>query len=159
MKLMKRLLIILLTTVLAVVLLIVIAIAALLIFPKMKNEHILSNKVDDFTDIVSQYATDPIVETKSTYGKLNGCGNGIDFFGAVLVKKDAVPDMDALLARLKESFYVVEVLDQTDKHIVTKHLEHEKLNYDTAISEADGYITICFLTSDPNASLLDIAGH
>ena len=117
--------------------------------------------MNDFVGAISEYEEDvKIIETKSTYGKLVGNGNGIEYFGAVLVERDSVPNIDAILQDLNLQFESVEVLDQENQIIRSKYLEHRSLKYETEIPDGARYITICFFNSThPNSDLLDIAGH
>ena len=52
------------------------------------NSFILRGLVSDFKSELRAAEGIEIVETVSDYGKLNGNGNGINYFGAVLVKVD-----------------------------------------------------------------------
>lgn len=116
--------------------------------------------MDVFSDTISDHAKSDIIETKSVYGKLNGNGNGINYFGAVLIDKDAIDDVDSLVAKLDEEFEVVEYCVQKESKITSKYLEHRTLKYDTDVKEEDGYISIQFYNSShPDSDLLDIAGH
>ena len=66
--------------------------------------------MEDFSDTISEKTQAKVVESKGVYGKLNGNGNGIDYFGAVLLNKADVADLDALLVLLEEDFEIVGVL-------------------------------------------------
>ena len=52
-------------------------------FPWRKNERILLSLMHEFKGVVSEHAD--IVEDQSVYGKLIGNGNGIQYFGCVLI--------------------------------------------------------------------------
>ena len=66
-------------------------------FPWRKNERILLSLMHEFKGVVSEHAD--IVEDQSVYGKLIGNGNGIQYFGCVLILKDSLKDEKALMER------------------------------------------------------------
>ncbi len=123
------------------------------------NRLLLNTMMDTFTETVSAATDDGILEAKGIYGKLNGNGNGIQYFGAALVKKDSVSDPDALISALKEDFEIVEITGQTGVRIESKYLEHTTLSYDTEPGEGE-YLTILFFNSShPASNNTDLAGH
>lgn len=123
------------------------------------NKRNLKELMSEFTMIINEVCTENIIESKSVYGKLNGNGNGIQYFGVVLVNKGSIPDINALISKLANKFDVVEWWAQENSDINTRHLEHQKLKYDTNITAKDGYISICFCTSHSNSNIFDIEGH
>lgn len=125
-----------------------------------RNQRNLNALMKEFKTIVSQHVGSAIVEEQSVYGKLNGNGNGIQYFGAVLVRKDAIEDIDALMAELDETFEIVEYAEQNGNKIISKHLQHRTLTYDTPITSENTYVSICFYNSKHSkSSLWDLAGH
>ena len=77
-----------------------------------------------------------------------------------MVRKDAIEDIDALIAELDEEFEIVEYAEQKGNKIESKHLQHRSLTYDTAIGSEDAYISIHFYNSrHPDSDSLDVAGH
>ncbi len=126
----------------------------------MGNAINLAVLMGSFTNTVDRHLSGGIVEIKSVYGKLNGNGNGIQYFGAALVKEDSVQDLDALVAELEQEFEVVEVLRQQSSKIESRHLEHRELTFSAEIPGDGGYLAICFFNSDnPFSNPADIAGH
>ncbi len=122
------------------------------------NEKNLRTLMDEFTDIISEYAD--VIETKSVYGKLNGNGNGIQYFGAVLVPKDSIKDIEALIEKLDIQFELVGYCEQEGQEILSEYLEHKKIKYETIIDDNQKYISIYFFVSDyPYSNLFDIEGH
>ncbi len=125
-----------------------------------KNEKILDSLVDVFTNTISDSTGTDIIEEKSVYGKLNGNGNGIQYFGIVLLHKDSVENIDSLISELDAQFEFVGYSAQKDSEISSKYLEHRKLKFDTVVAEETEYISIYFFNSwHPDSDLLDIAGH
>lgn len=132
---------------------------AVLTAPARTNKRILANLTVDFSNVISQQSQEKIAEAKSVYGKLNGNGNGIAYFGAVLVKKSAVPDIDALLAELDAEFEIVGVVEQKGQNVQSTYLQHRSLSYDTPVEDGQ-FITIYFYNSGhPDSNPNDPAGH
>ncbi|MBQ7767474.1 MAG: hypothetical protein IJ403_01175 [Oscillospiraceae bacterium] len=144
--------------VLAIVL-VVIAGIYLLTAPARTNKQILRNLLRDFSDTISQHSQENPIEIKGVYGKLNGNGNGIAFFGAALVNKDTVSDMDALLAALDADFETVGILEQDGRKVVSEYLQHKTLYFNTHVQGGGPAITIYFYTTHPNSNPNDPAGH
>jgi hypothetical protein len=74
--------------------------------PHKKNERNLFALMDEFVGTICDVATADIIESKSVYGKLNGNGNGIQYFGVVLVAKDSIKDVDSLISILDDKFEI-----------------------------------------------------
>lgn len=144
----------------AVAVLAVIGVSVAFYSASIKNESNLNALMDRFADIVSEQEGVEIVESQSIYGKLNGNGNGINYFGAVLVKRSSVSDIDALITRLGRDFESAGYLEQKDSAIVSEYLEHKNLSYKTEILDNGEYITVYFYDSThPNSDYLDLAAH
>lgn len=129
-------------------------------FMGKKNENNLNILMDVFSSTISEHADADIIETKSVYGKLNGNGNGIQYFGAVLIRKDSIKDVVSLVEKLDLQFEIVEYCVQDECDISSKYLEHKTLKYDSPIDADSEYISIIFFNSNhPDSCFLDIAGH
>ena len=143
---------------LAVVLVIAVGIY-LFAVPVWTNKRILSNLLVDFSQTIVLYSQEPPLEVKGVYGKLNGNGNGIAFFGAALVNQDTVSDTDALLAALDADFEIVGTLEQDGRKVDSKYLQHKSLYFNTHIQGGGPVITIYFYTTHPDSNPNDPAGH
>jgi len=158
---MKRTLIIVAATVLAIAIVFGGIYAAFFVFPHHRNQTILDDMTAQFVDILTGMDGVTVVETKAVYGKLNGNGNGIQYFGAALLTVDPAR-IPAILAALEQDFECSEGWEQTRQAIVSRYLEHRSLSYDTVIP-AEGetsYVTICFFNSQhPDSIEWDIRGH
>lgn len=149
----------------AVTLLLILAISAGAVFAagyfiEKKNEKNLATLMEGFSRTISEYADADIIETKSVYGKLNGNGNGIQYFGSVLIRKDSIEDVVSLVEKLDLQFEIVEYCVQDECNISSKYLEHKTLKYDTPIDANSEYISIIFFNSKhPDSDFLDLAGH
>ncbi len=125
-----------------------------------KNEKNLDVLMDVFLSTISEFSGSDIIESKSVYGKLNGNGNGIQYFGIALIHKDSIKDIDSLVAKLDTQFEIVDYCIQEKSEISSKYLEHRKLKYDTNIYDEIEYISISFFnTKHPDSDFLDEAGH
>lgn len=158
---MKRTLIIVAAMILAPAIVLGGIYAAFFVFPRHRNQAILDDMTAQFVDILTSMDGVTVVETKTVYGKLNGNGNGIQYFGAALLTVDPAR-IPAILAALEQTFECAEGWEQTGQAIVSHYLEHRSLAYDTAISaeEETSYVTICFFNSQhPDSIEWDIAGH
>ena len=70
-----------------------ISIFLLLCFSFGRNCFISSKLMNSFQSTIEQNTDIEIIDEQSTYGKLNGNGNGINYFGAVLVKSESSKDI------------------------------------------------------------------
>lgn len=149
----------------AVIVLLILAIGAGTVyaaayFKGNKNEKNLDELMEVFSGTISDHADADIIEAKSAYGKLNGNGNGVQYFGSVLIRKDSVKDIDSLVEELDGQFEIVEYCAQEGADISSKYLEHQALRYDSPIDADSEYISIIFFNSSHSDSdLFDIAGH
>ena len=123
------------------------------------NKQILDTMLDDFSTILSTQSAE-IIESKGVYGKLNGNGNGVNYFGAALIAKDSVEDTDSLLAQLDETFETVGILETATQTVKTEYNIHQALQFDTVLSDSNIYICIYFYNSThPDSTSADLAGH
>lgn len=97
-----------------------------------------------------------ILEVQSTYGKLNGSGNGTQFLVAVLVKGEETVIAE-LTAQLKNQYEIVDYMVQTESCLDIKYLEHKELTFCTDI-ESGNYYTV-YLYESSCGSFVDIQGH
>ena len=122
------------------------------------NSFILKGFETDFEEAVKAEGFE-ILETQSVYGKLNGNGNGINYFSAVLIKADE-DEVKALVQGLETEFEVAKYYLQEDGKIATIHNEHGRLEYETALEAGETYYTVYVFESDIKGSnLLDPKGH
>lgn len=122
------------------------------------NNFILKGFEADFEKAVKAEGFE-ILETKSVCGKLNGNGNGINYFSAVLIKAD-VNEVKALVQGLETEFEVAEYYLQENGKIATIHNEHGRLEYETALNENETYYTVyVFESGIKGSNPLDPKGH
>ena len=58
-----------------------------------RNKELLDELMMNFQSFIESSADVEIIETKSVYGKLNGNGNGIQFFGVALLRVNTIKDV------------------------------------------------------------------
>lgn len=122
------------------------------------NGFILKGFEADFEKAVKAEEFE-ILETKSVYGKLNGNGNGINYFSAVLIKADE-NEVKALIQVLEAEFEVAEYYLQENGKIATVHNEHAPLGYETALEAGETYYTVyVFESGIKGSNPLDPKGH
>ena len=122
------------------------------------NNFILKDFEADFEKAVKAEGFE-ILETKSVCGKLNGNGNGINYFSAVLIKADE-NEVKALVQGLETEFEIAKYYLQEDGKIATIHNEHGRLEYETALNENETYYTVyVFESGIKGSNLLDPKGH
>ena len=92
-----------------------------------------------------------IIESVSKAGKLVGNGNGMQYFGAVLIKSGLTPD------ELSDFYSDAIVKKQTSQKI--EAVEHEKMSFETVIDGDNYYIVYKFGDSSLPFANLDIRGH
>ncbi|MBO5402258.1 MAG: hypothetical protein J6A85_03690 [Clostridia bacterium] len=122
------------------------------------NGFILKGFETDFEETVKAEGYE-ILETKSVYGKLNGNGNGINYFSAVLIKADE-NEIEALEEALEEKHEISGYYKQEGLEIATVYNEHAPLEYETALNESETYYTVYVFESHISGSNpLDPKGH
>lgn len=122
------------------------------------NNFILKGFETDFEKAVKAEGFE-ILETKSVCGKLNGNGNGMNYFSAVLIKADE-DEVKALVEALETEFEVAKYYLQEDGKIATIHNEHGRLEYETALENGKTYYTVYVFDSKiAGSNPLDPKGH
>jgi len=126
------------------------------------NSILLFSLLVDFEVKVDRYESVTIIEKHSEYGKLIGNGNGIQFFGVLLVQTTDVSELDKIKSELSGDFEAVEYCKQTTQKLQVKHYEHgPAINFSTDVSaEGEEYYCIYFFNSHhPLSNPLDIKGY
>lgn len=141
-----------------IIMLIALIIATGVIILTSWNPMILHGLVDDFEKEIESADGIEIIETQSAYGKLNGNGNGFNYFGGALVKTENSETLDALIETLKSEFDDAGYYKQEGSEIDVRYLERPRLSYESEIE--DGCYTVWFYRdSHPYTNPLDPNGH
>lgn len=120
------------------------------------NSMLLRGLVSDLKSELRAAKGIEIIETVSDYGKLNGNGNGINFFGAVLVKAEN-PDVLDTLVSLNKDFDVMDYYKQEKRKIDLNYAEHAHLSFENL--SPDYYVVWFYQSEHPMSNPLDIKGH
>ena len=100
-------------------------------------------------------------ESISLAGKLTGSGNGMQFFGAILIRTEqSIDEVENHYSKFRENDWSYIVDAQEGEFVAV--LEHESLSFDILEDEVDldnFYIVYTWGDSDYPLSMLDIRGH
>ena len=119
------------------------------VFIPLSNDRAAENIAKQLESSVP--ADTVIIESVSKAGKLTGNGNGMQYFGAVLIKSDLTPD------ELSDFYSGAVVKKQTSQKIEV--IEHVSLSFKTVIDGDNYYIVYKFGDSSLPFANLDIRGH
>ncbi|MBO5778592.1 MAG: hypothetical protein J6R82_03390 [Clostridia bacterium] len=124
---------------------------------RLYNDALLNGVESDLCDALEAEEI-AVIESKSVCGKLNGNGNGMNFFAAALVK--ATPEaLDAVVSALSEEHERVSYVKQTAAKIDLSYLEHRTLIYDHKDYSDGEYYTVYVYDSGLKSFPLDVRGH
>ena len=99
-----------------------------------------------------------LIEAISQTGKLTGNGNGMQYFGAILIKSElSLEELETYYSdyRSNEWEYLVEI--QEGQSI--KVIEHEALQFSEEIEDSGYYIVYSWGSGNSLLKELDIRGH
>ena len=119
------------------------------VFIPLSNDRTAENIAKQLES--SSPADTVIIESVSKAGKLTGNGNGMQYFGAMLIKSELTLD------ELSAFYSVAVVKKQTSQKIEV--VEHEQMSFETVIDGDDYYIVYMFDGSSSFFANLDIRGH
>ena len=119
------------------------------VFIPLSNDRTAENIAKQLES--SSPADTVIIESVSKAGKLTGNGNGMQYFGAVLIKSGLTPD------ELSDFYSDAIVKKQTSQKIEV--IEHVSLSFETVIDGDNYYIVYKFGDISLPFANLDIRGH
>lgn len=126
------------------------------------NDLLLANMTRSFRNGIRHTGPNvELLETESICGKLNGNGNGMNYFGAALVKAASDEDMDTLVSELKEDFETVGYTVVDGHKLEIPYLEHDRLTFDdTDLQKGETYYCVYFYVHEhPASNIFDIRGY
>ena len=125
------------------------------------NDILSGSMTRSFRREIKQSTAVQLIETVSVCGKLNGNGNGMNYFGAALVTSDTAEDVDALVAELEEKFENVGSTLQEGTQVNVSYLEHSTLFFDEAAFQDDQayYCIYYYVHEHPYSNIFDIRGY
>ncbi len=121
-----------------IVLVLIIAILGWIIFIPIVNDSTAEQVAKRLEEIPLPEKTE-LLETKSLAGKLVGCGNGMQYFGAILVKSDlALDELKVYYGKYANDEYecIVEIQDTQQ----IQQVENEDLVFDSDMDSGDYFI-------------------
>ena len=139
----------------------ILLITSVLAFPYVYNNCVLYNIERDLknADLGSDVV---ILDSKSVCGKLNGNGNGMNFFAAVLIESDlSVAEVEANLATLKEKYEMVEVAEASSTTIQSVYLEHATIVFDQSFFDGNDETLMVVYAYESSGGIMigDIRAH
>lgn len=99
-----------------------------------------------------------LIESLSQAGKLTGNGNGMQYFGAILIRSDlSLEELDAYYSgyRSNEWEYLVETQEGQSMEVI----DHETLQFSEEIKGSGYYIVYSWGSGNSLLEELDIRGH
>ena len=125
-----------------------------------KNHIVLKNYTEKMKNSIKNENELQLVDIQSECGKLNGNGNGVQYFGAALVKTDKEECVQKVVEGLQDEYEIITYTKQNGAQIMCKYVEHVTISYVCADLDwqADCYYTIYFYCSG-SEGILDINGH
>ena len=140
--------------ILCIPLVLVAGIFLLYILSPIYNDHVAKNLVRELQEIPLPEKTE-LIEEKSMAAKLCGNGNGMEYFGALLIKSDLTQeDLNTYYTRFGEKYHVK---PQNDNEI--KQIETQAANFNTSIDGDDYYILYTWGNYHGIFSEFDLRGH
>lgn len=99
-----------------------------------------------------------LIESLSQAGKLTGNGNGMQYFGAILIRSDlSLEELDAYYSGYRSNEW--ECLVETQEGQSIDVIDHETLNFGKEINDAGYYIVYSWESENSLLKELDIRGH
>lgn len=121
------------------------------------NDHAAKRAADELSRIPLPEKTE-LIEVKSAAGKLTGSGNGMQYFGAILIRSGLpLEELNTYYSEYAEGGWSCAVQKQEGKEILL--IEHGNLEFETEISSDDYYIVYSWGSGDSIFSELDLRGH
>lgn len=141
-----------------IIILPVVAIVAFMISIPIVNDASASKITEELQEIPLPEKTE-YIEAVSKAGKMTGNGNGMQYFGAILVKSELpVEELDGYYSAYREREWDCVVEEQAGQEIAC--IEHGTLSFETDLSEGEQYYIIYSWGSGNELfAELDIRGH
>ena len=99
-----------------------------------------------------------LIESISRAGKLTGNGNGMQYFGAILIRSDlSLEELDAYYSDYRSNEW--ECLVETQEGQSIEVIDHETLQFSEEIKDSGYYILYSWGSGNSLLEELDIRGH
>ena len=140
-----------------IVLALAIIFLSVLIAAPIVNDNIAKKTANELVDLPLPNNTE-YVESIHKAGKLVGNGNGMQYFGAILIKSDlSLDELKEYYLQFADSEWKCIVENQINKNV--EITEHPKLTFKTDIEGNNYYIVYSWGDNDTIFHVLDIRGH
>lgn len=121
------------------------------------NDHVAERVAKELQSIPLPEKTE-LAEARSAAGKLVGNGNGMQYFGAILIKSElSLSELNTYYAGYAKEEWECIVEKQEDKEIQV--IEHGNLNFETEINSGNYYIVYSWGSNDSIFHEWDLRGH
>ena len=99
-----------------------------------------------------------LIESVSVTGKLNGNGNGMQYFGAILIRSElSLQELEAYYSGYRSNDWEYVVEEQKEQRILAA--EHVELCFDSQIDDDNYYIVYSWGDGITFFKEMDIRGH
>lgn len=133
------------------------AVPAFFLAAPIVNDSIARKTADELAGLPLPNHTE-MIESIYKAGKLTGNGNGMQYFGALLIKSGlSFEELKTYYAGFSEDVCDCKVEWQSDEDIVI--IEHMELNFKTRVYGDDYYIVYSWGDNDTIFHEFDIRGH
>lgn len=123
----------------------------------LRNDYIALKTAKDIISLPLPDNTE-MIESKSMAGKLAGNGNGIQYFGAILIKSSlSLDELRQYYSAYADNDWTYCVETQQTSNIDV--IEHGHLSFDTHIQEEGYYIVYSWGSEKGSFNDFDIRGH
>ena len=121
------------------------------------NDYMAKKTANKLVDLPLPNDTE-IIESISKAGKLVGNGNGMQYFGAILIKSGlSLDDLKEYYSEFADSEMELYVENQINKNV--EIIEHTKLTFQTDVKGSNYYIVYSWGNNNTVFHELDIRGH
>lgn len=140
-----------------IILIVVIIFLSVLVAAPIVNDNIAKKTANKLVDLPLPSNTE-FIETVHIAGKLVGNGNGMQYFGAILIKSElSLEEVKEYYSEFADSEWKCIVENQTNMDIGM--IEHTKLSFKADIEGNDYYIVYSWGNNNTIFHELDIRGH
>lgn len=140
-----------------IILIVVIIFLSVLAAAPIVNDNIAKKTADKLVDLPLPSNTE-FIETVYIAGKLVGNGNGMQYFGAILIKSGlSLEELKEYYLKFAKDEWECMVERQIDTDI--KIIEHRKVTFKTNVEEDNYYIIYSWGNNNTIFHEFDIRGH
>ena len=140
-----------------IILIVIIVFLSVLVIAPVVNDNAAKKTADKLVNLPLPNNTE-FIETVHMAGKLVGNGNGMQYFGAILIKSElSLEELKGYYLKFAKDEWECVVESQTDADI--KIIEHTKLTFKTNVEGDDYYIVYSWGNNNSIFHEFDIRGH